>query len=96
MDPVPYAVGSISDTYRAYPNARKIVPAMGYGEQQIQDLEATIEAAEADVVVAGTPIDLSRVLKTSKPIASVGYELEELEPGALEAELRRLLGTSVV
>ncbi len=92
LDPVPYAVGSIKETYRNYPNARKIVPAMGYGESQIQDLQATIQAVPADVVVSGTPIDLRRVLSVGKPIASVGYELEELEPGGLEHELGAVLG----
>jgi predicted GTPase len=87
----PYAVGSIRDTYAKYPNARKILPAMGYGERQIEELRATIEAAPADVVVEGTPIDLSRVLQVSKPIVGVTYELEELEPGAIEAAIRGVL-----
>ena len=76
--------GSIADTYEKYPNARKILPAMGYGDAQMRELEATINATPADVVVEGTPIDLRRVLEVSKPIANVTYELEELEPGALE------------
>ncbi|MEE8138548.1 MAG: cyclic 2,3-diphosphoglycerate synthase [Thermoanaerobaculia bacterium] len=91
VDPTPYAVGSIKTTYESYPNARKIVPAMGYGEEQIKDLEATINAAEADVVVEGTPIDLRRVLHINKPIANVVYELEELEPGEIEAAVREVL-----
>ena len=92
VDCRPYAVGSIRDTYAKYPNAAAILPAMGYGEQQIRDLEATIRATPADVVVEGTPIDLSRVLKVDKPLAGVTYELEELEPGQLEAAVRRTLG----
>ncbi|MEE8278769.1 MAG: cyclic 2,3-diphosphoglycerate synthase [Thermoanaerobaculia bacterium] len=91
VDPTPYAVGSIKTTYESYPNARKIGPAMGYGEEQIKDLEATINAAEADVVVEGTPIDLRRVLHINKPIANVVYELEELEPGEIEAAVREVL-----
>ena len=91
VDPVPYAVGSIKAAYESYPNARRIVPAMGYGSQQIQDLEATINAAEAEVVVEGTPIDLRRVLQSNKPIANVTYELEELEAGGIEAALMRAL-----
>ena len=87
-----YAQGSLKDTYETYPNARRILPAMGYGEAQIRDLEATIRATPADVVVAGTPIDLSRVLESDKPIAKVRYELEELEPGGLAEEARRALG----
>lgn len=91
VDPVPHAVGSIRQTYETYPNARKILPAMGYGAEQIRELEATIRAVPADVVVEGTPIDLSRVLSSDKPIANVTYELEELEPGGLEEEVRRVL-----
>ncbi len=87
----PYAVGSIRDTYAKYPNARKILPAMGYGERQIEELRETIEATPADVVVEGTPIALSRVLQVSKPIVGVTYELEELEPGAIEAAIRGVL-----
>jgi predicted GTPase len=92
VDPVPYAVGSIRDTYAKYPNARRILPAMGYGEKQMRELEATIEATPADVVVEGTPIDLRRVIKVSKPIANVRYELEEVEPGAIEEAVRKAIG----
>jgi predicted GTPase len=95
VDPVPYAVGSIKATYEKYPNARKVLPAMGYGELQIRELEQTIEATPADVVVEGTPIDLSRVLSISKPIAEVTYELEELEPGAIEEEVRKVVAAAV-
>ena len=91
VEPLAYAQGSLADTYAAYPNARHILPAMGYGEAQIRDLEATIRATPADVVVAGTPIDLSRVLHSDKPIAKVRYELEELEPGGIAEETRRAL-----
>ena len=88
VDPTPYAVGSIKETYESYPNSRKILPAMGYGEQQIRELEATINATEADVVVEGTPINLQRILSVNKPIANVAYELEELEPGVIEEAVR--------
>ena len=91
VDPRPYAVGTIAETYEAYPNAAGILPAMGYGDDQIRDLEATIEASPADVVVEGTPIDLARILTTSKPIVKVRYELEELEPGQIRAEVERIL-----
>jgi predicted GTPase len=93
VDPVPYAVGSIKETYEAYPNSKKILPAMGYGDDQIRELEATINAVDADVVVEGTPIDLGRVLKANKPVANVSYELEELEPGAIERAVKAVLGT---
>ncbi len=91
VDPRPYAVGSLVETYAKYPNAAGILPAMGYGEEQIRDLEATIRATPADVVVEGTPIELTRVLQSDKPIVNVTYELAELEPGVIEAEIRRLL-----
>ena len=97
VDPFPYAVGSIRETYEVYPNARGILPAMGYGDQQIQDLQQTIAAADADVVVEGTPINLKRILEIDKPIANVTYELEELEPGmlarAVEAVMTRATKT---
>lgn len=64
---------------------------MGYGERQIRELEATINAAPADVVVEGTPIDLKRILNVDKPIASVTYELEEVEPGGLAEAVRRVV-----
>jgi predicted GTPase len=91
VDPVPYAVGSIRETYAKYPNARRILPAMGYGERQVRELEATINATPADVVVEGTPIELSRILEVNKPIANVGYELEELEPGVLAEMVRAVV-----
>ncbi len=91
VDPTPYATGSLRATYEKYPNAREILPAMGYGDAQMRDLEATIYAADADVVVEGTPIDLRRVLKVDKPIARVTYELEEIEPGRIEAAVIRML-----
>jgi predicted GTPase len=93
VDPVPYAVGSIKDTYEAYPNSRRVLPAMGYGEDQIRELEATINAVDADVVVEGTPIDLGRILEANKPVANVRYELEELEPGAIERAVRGVAET---
>jgi predicted GTPase len=93
VDPTPFAVGSLRATYEKYPNARQILPAMGYGEAQMRDLEATINAADADVVVEGTPIDLRRVLDVDKPIAGVRYDLEEVEPGGIEAAVVRALET---
>ncbi len=92
VDPTPYAVGTIKDTYAKYPNASKILPAMGYGDEQVRDLEATINATPADVVVEGTPIDLKRILSVDKPIANVTYELEEVEPGVIEELLRKVVG----
>jgi predicted GTPase len=91
VDPVPYAIGSILKTYEKYPNARQILPAMGYGETQVRELEEMINAIPADVVVEGTPIDLRRLISVEKPIANVGYELEEVEPGRLLAAVKRVL-----
>ncbi len=91
VDARPYAVGTIAATYKKYPNAGQILPAMGYSDQQIADLEATINATPCDVVVEGTPIDLTRVLKANKPIAEVTYELEELEPGVIEEMVKKVL-----
>jgi predicted GTPase len=88
VDARPYAVGTIKATYEKYPNASKILPAMGYGEEQVKDLEATINATPADVVVEGTPIELKRILTPNKPIATVTYELEEVEPGTIERMVR--------
>jgi predicted GTPase len=92
VDPTPFAVDSIAATYRKYPNAKGILPAMGYGEHQIRDLEATIEATPCDVVLSGTPIDLTRVLKVSKPMTRARYDLAEIREGVLESEVRRVLG----
>jgi predicted GTPase len=85
---VDYAVGSIKETYRKYPNSRKVLPAMGYGPKQIKELEETIDATPCDVVLSGTPIDLSRVLKTKKSVVHVRYELDEIGHPNLEDVLR--------
>ena len=92
VDPTPYAVASIAATYKKYPNAQGILPAMGYGEQQVKDLEATIEATPCDVVLSATPIDLTRILKVTKPMTRVRYDLAEIREGVLEAEVRKMLG----
>jgi predicted GTPase len=78
VDPRPYAVGSIADTFRAYPGIGTLLPAMGYGEQQMRDLEATVERTPADLVLVATPVDLRRVIRLSKPAQRVGYELQEI------------------
>jgi predicted GTPase len=91
VDPSPYAVGSIRETYAKYPNAVGVLPAMGYNPAQIVELEKTIRRTPCDVVLIGTPIDLRRVLKLDKPMARARYELREREPGRLEEELRRAI-----
>jgi predicted GTPase len=78
IDPRPYAIGSISETYRKYPTTGKVLPAMGYGSDQIGELEQTIRNTPADLVLIGTPIDLRRVLKLDKPAQRVRYELQEI------------------
>jgi predicted GTPase len=78
VDPRPVAVGSIGEVLRRYPALEPLVPAMGYGAAQIEELEATLNAAEADLVLAATPIDLTRVLTLNKPITRVRYELAQV------------------
>ncbi|MDR0790979.1 MAG: cyclic 2,3-diphosphoglycerate synthase [Methanomassiliicoccaceae archaeon] len=78
VDPRPFAVGKLAETYRAYPDIGKVLPAMGYGEQQIKDLSATIAKVDCDAVVIATPIDLQRIIKIKKPCARVEYELQEI------------------
>ena len=81
---VPFAVKSIKATYEKYPKTGPILPAMGYGEAQTRDLEATINKSDVDLVIIGTPIDLNRVIKINKPAQRVRYELQEIgqpEPG---------------
>jgi predicted GTPase len=76
--PRPYAVGSIKETLERWPQITNVLPAMGYGEQQLHELEQTINAADCDVVVTGTPIDLGRLIHSCHPIRHVRYELEEV------------------
>lgn len=77
VDPRPFVIGKIKETFEHYPNIGAILPAMGYGEQQMRDLEATINKAECDAVVIGTPIDLTRFIKIEKPNTRVKYDLSE-------------------
>lgn len=90
VDPSPVAVGSLAETYARYPHAAGVLPAMGYGEAQVRDLAATIEAVDCDVVVSGTPIDLSRLVSVSTPIVRARYELREHQPGTLAGLLASL------
>ncbi|MBI3183762.1 MAG: GTPase [Myxococcales bacterium] len=78
VDPRPYTVGTISETFQKYPNIGALLPAMGYGEQQVKDLQVTINRVPCDVVVIGTPIDLTRLLDIKKPTVRVRYELQEI------------------
>jgi len=78
VDPRPYTVGKLNDTFKTYPNIGTLLPAMGYGEEQLKDLETTIEHTECDSVIIGTPIDLSRIIKINKPFTRVNYNLQEI------------------
>jgi len=91
VDPRPYAVGSIRETFKRYGQLRDVLPAMGYGRQQIAELEQTINAVECELVLIGTPIDLARLLHINRPTLRVRYELEEQQPGQLEAAIRRVV-----
>ncbi|RLE28180.1 MAG: GTPase [Acidobacteria bacterium] len=91
VDAKPFAVGSIKSTFEKFPNASAILPAMGYGETQVRELEETINNTPADVVVEGTPIELKRILTINKPIANVKYELEEVEPGTIESMVKAVV-----
>jgi predicted GTPase len=87
VDPKPYAVGTLAETYAKYPETGPILPAMGYSDQQVRDLQATINRTPADVVLIATPIDLRRLVQIEKPALRVRYELQEIG----EPTLRQLL-----
>ena len=78
VDPRPYAVGSLRAVFEKWPQLTNVLPAMGYDEHQLAELEATINAADCDIVVTGTPIDLGRLIASRRPIRHVRYELEEV------------------
>ncbi len=88
VDPRPFAVRSIAETYAKYPNTGLVLPAMGYGEAQMHDLEATINVCDCDLVISATPIDLTPVIHPDKPLLRVGYELQAIGQPTLEHVLR--------
>jgi predicted GTPase len=92
VDPRPFAVKSIKATYEKYPKTGPILPAMGYGEAQTRDLEATINNANVDLVIIGTPIDLNRIIKINKPAQRVRYELQEIGQPTLKDILKAKFG----
>jgi len=92
VDPRPYAVGAIIGTYRKYPNTGPILPAMGYGDEMIHDLESTINNAPVDLVISATPIDLTRIIRVNKPMQRVRYELQEIGKPTLEDVLKAKFG----
>jgi predicted GTPase len=91
VDPRPYAVGSIKETYKKYTHLGTILPALGYGEKQIAELKETIDRTPCDTVVIGTPIDLRRVMTIDKPTVRAKYELKVLGPVTLEEILEEFL-----
>ena len=92
VDPRPYAVGTIAKTYEKYPQTGPILPAMGYGDAMISDLEKTINNADVEMVISATPIDLSRIIKVNKPMQRVRYELQEIGQPTLRELLEKKFG----
>ncbi len=93
VDPRPYAVRSIAETFQKYSHIGPLLPAMGYGDEQIRDLEETINATPCDLVLAATPVDIRRLLKVRYPVDRVRYELQVLSRPTLEEILLRRFGT---
>jgi len=91
IDPKPFAVGSLVETFKKYPHIENILPAMGYGEDQMRDLSETIERSNCDTVVIATPIDLARVININKPNTRVEYSLQEIGHPDIEDVLRDLI-----
>jgi predicted GTPase len=92
VDPRPYAVGSIKDTFAKYKHLTEILPAMGYGHKQMAELEATIRQVPCDLVLVGTPIDLAALIKIDKPNMRVFYELKEEQPGPFKSAIQKAVG----
>ncbi|MCK9444050.1 MAG: cyclic 2,3-diphosphoglycerate synthase [Tissierellaceae bacterium] len=89
IDPRPHAVGSIKETYEKYSHLSDILPAMGYGDTQVKELEETINKIDCDLIISGTPIDIRRVISTDKPIERVEYYLQEIGDPTLEDVLSK-------
>lgn len=91
IDPRPYAVGSLKTTFETYPHLEEVLPAMGYGQEQLKDLEATINQTDCDVVIIGTPMDLTRIININKPTTRVQYELNEVSEPNLSEILNKFI-----
>jgi predicted GTPase len=91
VDPRPYAVASIQSTYEKYPDIGILLPAMGYGDKQVKDLETTINKTKCDLVIIATPIDLTRIIKINKPTVRVEYSLSEIGRPNLEDVLKKFI-----
>ena len=92
VDPRPYLVGTLKTTFETYPEIGQVLPAMGYGEQQVKDLEATINACACDIVVSATPIDLTRLVKIAKPTLRVRYGYKDNSQPVLGERVKDMLG----
>jgi predicted GTPase len=90
VDPRPWATGEIAETFRQYPDTGALLPAMGYGDAQIRDLEATTNAVDCDLVLVATPIDLTRLIDIGKPHLRIGYSMPE-DDGAITEAVKRAL-----
>jgi len=95
VDPRPYATGSIKEIYRLYPHLEKVLPAVGYSENQMDELSKAINDTPCDLVLLGTPTDIRRYLKVEKPVVRVRYELEEVVPGEIEEAIFDLLSKAL-
>ncbi|MBT8267609.1 MAG: cyclic 2,3-diphosphoglycerate synthase [Bacteroidia bacterium] len=93
VDPRPYLVGQLKDTFKTYPDIGTLLPAMGYGDDQLRDLEFTINSCDCDSVVIGTPIDLSRIIDIKRPYTRVYYDLQSIGEPNLHGELNRFLNS---
>ena len=90
VDPRPWAVGEIAETFVAYPNTGPLLPAMGYGETQVAELQATINAVDCDLVLIATPIDLTRLIRIDKPTQRIRYRLHEQGSALADAIFRAI------
>jgi predicted GTPase len=91
VDPRPFTVGTITETFEKYPEIGTVLPAMGYGDKQMKDLETTINKSDAELVIIGTPIDLRKVINIEKPALRVFYELQEIGQPTLEDALKKII-----
>ena len=91
IDPRPFAMGSIKKTFEKYTHLTNVLPAIGYGKKQIKELEDTINKTDAEVVISGTPIDITRVLKSSKPIVRIRYSVGEETSKELEGLIDKFI-----
>ncbi len=91
LDARPFAVGSLAETFKRYPHIGAVLPAMGYSDTQLHELEATINAAECDVVIAGTPVELARLINSRHPVRQVSYQLREIGEPTIETVLAPII-----